>query len=348
MKTLVITNDYFPKKGGISTYIKSFEDHLEFKKIIYAPNWAEGPNVVNSKSKFIFGSRTHLREINQIINQHNVEIILHASSNPQFYLVDKLKSFGLKQYMIIHGAEFNVIDSIPIVKKIFRRSLESLEKIFTVSYFTGRKLQEITSTEIVLIGAGVEKNEYQKEFNENEKLIVGVSSRFVSRKKIDWVIDSLNDLQMDGYDVTLNIFGYGKLEKYLKKLSDISSQEVNFYSDDDENALDSFYKDLDIFVMPANSRFFGREYEGLGLVYLEAASYGLPVLVGSSGGAFETIIPGKTGFIVGSRNEIYDAIKYFYENKDMIKEFGSNSKLFVEENFSWKSVVEKFISHSSS
>ena len=94
--------------------------------------------------------------------------------------------------------------------------------------------------------------------------------------------------------------------------------------------------------MPVKSRFFGREYEGLGLVYLEAASYGLPVLVGSSGGALETIIPGKTGFIVGSRNEIYDAIKYFYENKDKIKEFGSNSKLFVEENFSWETVVEKF------
>ena len=67
MKTLVITNDYFPKKGGISTYIKSFENHLEFEKIIYAPNWAEGPNVVNSKSRFIFGSRTHLREIKNII-----------------------------------------------------------------------------------------------------------------------------------------------------------------------------------------------------------------------------------------------------------------------------------------
>ena len=26
----------------------------------------------------------------------------------------------------------------------------------------------------------------------------------------------------------------------------------------------------------------------------------------------------------------------------MIKEFGSNSKLFVEENFSWETVVEKF------
>ena len=44
MKTLVITNDYPPKKGGISTYIKSFEDHLNFETVIYAPNWAEGDN----------------------------------------------------------------------------------------------------------------------------------------------------------------------------------------------------------------------------------------------------------------------------------------------------------------
>ena len=57
MKTLVITNDYPPKKGGISTYIKSFEDNLEFETIIYAPNWAEGENVIRSKSKFIFSTK---------------------------------------------------------------------------------------------------------------------------------------------------------------------------------------------------------------------------------------------------------------------------------------------------
>ena len=31
MKTLVITNDYSPKKGGISTYIKSFTENLDFE-----------------------------------------------------------------------------------------------------------------------------------------------------------------------------------------------------------------------------------------------------------------------------------------------------------------------------
>ena len=145
-------------------------------------------------------------------------------------------------------------------------------------------------------------------------------------------------------NVELNIFGFGKLEKYLKKLGEVSSQEVTFYDDENEDSLIEFYKNLDLFVMPAKSRFFGKEYEGLGLVYLEAASYGLPLLVGTSGGAFETIIPGKTGFIVDSRKEIYDGVKFFAENIEEIENFGINSKKFVEEKFSWKSTMEKFIS----
>jgi phosphatidylinositol alpha-1,6-mannosyltransferase len=99
--------------------------------------------------------------------------------------------------------------------------------------------------------------------------------------------------------------------------------------------------------MPAKSRFFGKEYEGLGLVYLEAASFGLPLLVGTSGGAFETIIPGKTGFIVDSRKEIYDGVKFFAENIDQIEKFGTSSKKFVEEKFSWESTIEKFITEVS-
>jgi hypothetical protein len=62
MKTLVITNDYPPKKGGISTYIKSFEDNLEFETVIYAPNWAEGENVIRSKSNLFFLQRNLLEK----------------------------------------------------------------------------------------------------------------------------------------------------------------------------------------------------------------------------------------------------------------------------------------------
>jgi phosphatidylinositol alpha-1,6-mannosyltransferase len=344
MKTLVITNDYSPKKGGISTYIQSFCRNLNFETYIYAPNWAEGENVINSKYNFIFSGKKFFREINDIVNQKDIEIIIHASSNPQFLLVNQLAKIDCKQYMIIHGAEFNIINSIPLIKNVMRRSFNALEKIFTVSFFTARKLEDITETEVVLIGAGVESNEFSKEYKKNDKLTIGVSSRFVSRKKIDWVIDALHELKMDGMNVDLKIFGFGKLEKYLRKLSDISSQNIEFYHDENEESLTSFYKEIDLFAMPAKSRFFGKEFEGLGLVYLEAGSFGLPILVGSSGGAFETIIPGKTGFIVGSKRDIYDGVKYFYDNPEEVESFGKRSRDFVTSNFSWEKTINKFIS----
>ena len=42
---------------------------------------------------------------------------------------------------------------------------------------------DITGTEIVLIGAGVEPNEHTKDYSTKDNLTVGVASRFVSRKK---------------------------------------------------------------------------------------------------------------------------------------------------------------------
>ena len=52
MNILLITNDWLPKKGGISTYLTKLSENLNSNLIIYAPNWADGENVIKSKDKF--------------------------------------------------------------------------------------------------------------------------------------------------------------------------------------------------------------------------------------------------------------------------------------------------------
>ena len=94
--------------------------------------------------------------------------------------------------MICHGAEFNILNYIPVVRRLLRKSLNNLNKIFTVSQFSKKKLQDITDTEIINIGAGIEVPAFNKEFDTNKVLKIGVMSRFVSRKKIDWVIDAVH------------------------------------------------------------------------------------------------------------------------------------------------------------
>ncbi len=54
--------------------------------------------------------------------------------------------------------------------------------------------------------------------------------------------------------------------------------------------------------MPCRTRGHGLDVEGLGIVFLEASATGIPVLVGDSGGAPETVHDGVTGIVVDGRD----------------------------------------------
>ena len=56
----------------------------------------------------------------------------------------------------------------------------------------------------------------------------------------------------------------------------------------------------DAFALPVHTRLVGLNPEGLGLAAVEAGACGLPVVVGRSGGAPETVLEGRTGFVVPS------------------------------------------------
>tara|TARA_B100000700_G_scaffold24295_2_gene23549 strand:- start:315 stop:1394 length:1080 start_codon:yes stop_codon:yes gene_type:complete len=356
MNILLVTNDWMPKKGGISTYLENIVKNLDHKFIVYGPNWVEGENTFNADVNFLFNSRKVFKDIQSIVEKNHIDIILHGSSNPNFLFINKLntlnipdspKNIKIPQYMICHGAEFNVLNYIPIIRNALKRNLDNLNKIFTVSEFSRKKLNNITSTDVVNIGAGIELPNYDNNYDRNEFLTIGVVSRLVSRKKISWLIDVTHDLREEGFQIELKILGYGKQESYLKKLSSVSAANVSFIKEENDKDLDQFYKSIDLFAMPSKSKYFGIEYEGLGLVYLEAASYGLPVIVGSSGGAIETIIPGKTGFVAGDKNILKESIIYFIQNPEKIQEFGLDGKHFVKEFYSKEKLIQNIESNIS-
>ncbi len=345
MKTLLITNDWEPKKGGISTYLCHFVKNLPDEVLIYGPSWIEGESTFCSSSNFIFPTKKTITEITEIVQDKAIDHILMGSSNPQFLMIPFLTKLNIPISMIAHGAEFNVIRVIPGLRKIMSKFMDMLENIYTISHFSFNKLEKVTTANLVYIGAGIPKSVAvgNRKFTQGERLVVGVSSRFVTRKRIEWVIEVCSDLVEEGYNLELFIYGHGRLESKLRKLSDLFSVKTSFFPLLGEvDSINVFYENIDIFAMPSHSRFFGLEYEGLGLVYLEAASYGIPVITGSSGGSPETIIPGKTGFVADTKDHLHDAIEYFLLNPDSIGEFGAEGKIFMSENFSWKSVVEKY------
>ena len=58
------------------------------------------------------------------------------------------------------------------------------------------------------------------------------------------------------------------------------------------------YGCADVFAMMCRNRWGGREQEGFGIVFLEAAACGVAQVAGDSGGAAEAVADGETGLVV--------------------------------------------------
>ncbi len=71
---------------------------------------------------------------------------------------------------------------------------------------------------------------------------------------------------------------------------------VRFFGNLPDDELPALYERADIFAMTSLN--VGRSVEGFGLVYLEAAAHGLPVIAHQVGGVAEAVADGVTGFLV--------------------------------------------------
>lgn len=100
----------------------------------------------------------------------------------------------------------------------------------------------------------------------------------------------------------------------------------------------------DIFAMPSRSRFFGLEVEGLGIVYLEASSCGIPVLAGESGGAPDAVLHGETGLVVdGTKPQaIAKSIIELLNDEVGRKAMGARGRQWAVEEWNWRIWGERF------
>jgi len=86
----------------------------------------------------------------------------------------------------------------------------------------------------------------------------------------------------------------------------------------------------------------GRDLEGFGMVFMEAAACGIPSIATRSGGITDAVIDGETGLLVseGNLEELVGALEQLCSNASLRDQLG-NSALRRSAQFSWDHVAKQ-------
>jgi phosphatidylinositol alpha-1,6-mannosyltransferase len=86
------------------------------------------------------------------------------------------------------------------------------------------------------------------------------------------------------------------------------------------------------------------DFEGFGIVYLEANLCGKPVIAGRSGGVPDAVENNVNGLLVNpeSEEEIAQAILKLYESKELRETLGEQGRQRALIKFNWKNQIESF------
>lgn len=344
MRLLLITNDYPPKPGGIQQYLGAVTNGYTDEWHVIAPAEAAAEpdeRVSRSRSMFMWptpGTASWVRERSAAFAP---DAILFGAPYPLAYLGPMLREkLGVPYGVLGHGAEVTIPAAAPGIRQAIAKALSDADVRFAVSRYTADRVRRLTGKDVVFVGAGVDVDTFAPPPNgANEIPVVGCVSRFVPRKGQRRLIEAAAQLARP---VELLLVGKGRTEAALRRLADRRGVQTRFAVDVPWSELPGLYREMDVFCMPCKSRWGGLEVEGLGLVFLEAAATGLPVLAGDSGGSPETVIPGRTGYVVHSTGDIVQGVEMLLDDPDRAREMGLAGRRLVENTFTWPRVIERF------
>ena len=180
-----------------------------------------------------------------------------------------------------------------------------------------------------------EDRDYGKD--SNEKFVFLTVGRLVPVKNIEMQIETMAEVVKKYPNVELWVIGEG-LEKENYKLQIANHQLQNnvkllgWQSD-----VEKFYKQADVLMLTSYS-------EGWPLVILEAANYGLPIIMTDVGSAGELIINGESGIVVpiNDKDKLKEAIINLIKSSELRKKLGEGVRQAVNSLPSKKQILEMY------
>lgn len=179
----------------------------------------------------------------------------------------------------------------------------------------------------------------------NDGLLLLTVARLVRRKGVDLVLRRVAELAPEFPTLHYVVAGDGPERSTLESLAvELGIRDrVHFLGAVDDATRNELYGASDLFVT-LNRELAGSEFEGFGIVFLEAGLAGLPVIGGRNGGVPDAIEHRRTGLLVDPENalESRDALRLLLRDAERRREMGRAGRARALSRFSWAEAQRQF------
>ena len=361
-RTLVVTNDFPPRRGGIEAFVYSLCQQLPPDEVVVYTAAMPGDRATDAALPFPVvrdGAGTLLpqpavaRRTARVLRAHGCDRVLFGAAAPLGLLAPTLRAAGARRVVALtHGHE-TWWAKVPGARTALRRIARHCDALTYVSRWCAeqiaRALPSYAGARMHRLAPGVDTTRFRPGCGGAEvrsrlglrpdQPVVVCTARMVARKGQDRLVRAWPGVVHDVPDAVLLLVGDGPHRGRVERLAAAGPVPgaVRFVGSVAWADVPAYVDAGDVFAMPCRTRLAGLEPEALGIVCLEAAAGGLPVVVGDSGGAPETVRPDETGYVVDPDDTAGLAARLvqLLARPDEARAMGSRGREWVSSQWTW-------------
>ena len=364
-RLLVVTNDFPPRPGGIQSFLQGVVTRLPPDQVVVLTsrwrdweNWDAGVPfpVVRADTKVLLPTGQVRRQAVELFRDHGCTDVWFGAAAPLGLLGPALRKAGARRIVATthgHEAGWTVV---PALRLLLRRVASGVDVLTYPGDYTRSRLSAAVGPHADLLQRlvpAVDSEQFRPngggaairaELGWSGRPVIVCVSRLMPRKGQDVLVEALPEIRRRVPGTALLLVGGGPARSRLEELAARHevTEDVHITGSVGFDRLPAYYAAGDVFAMPCRDRLHGLDIEGLGMVFLEAAACGLPVVAGRSGGSPDAVLDGDTGLVVNGRDgsEVADAVCGLLGDPERARSMGQRGKQWVAEQWTWERTVD--------
>lgn len=331
MRILLATYEYPPDLGGVAAYLGGLFSRVPDVRILRLP-----------QPRLPLAWLLRLPRLWWAARSADAVVVSHLLP-----LGTAAMLIGKPYAIIAHGLDLRSATAHPRRRRLAARVLKRAKLIAVNSRATASELPAfgVDSAAVLVLTPGVDDVAAGETTpSDGRKIVLGVG-RFVKRKGFDRLIRLLPELRASCGDVELVLAGSGPEGANLHCEAERAgvAEHVRFVEAPGREELHALYRAAHVFAMPV--REVPGDVEGFGIVFLEAALFGLPAVATRTGGVPEAIEDGVTGLLADpdSDADVFGALCRLLKDGDEARRFGAAGRARALREFRWDDRARLFL-----